>query len=274
MRHIYIILLIIALSPQYGATQNELKNKLSLNWGIGNLVKQNITFSPLIQEDWSPLNFKLTYNRSNKMEHQASIRYSNYKSQIGDEFTYNAPWDESAHTYPHNMNIAELNYSLGKSILNRDQLSLTIGGKSRNRFDISDYVYGFSGTAGNYLSLGLNIWMNFKYKFTEKHQLNGNISLPIIAYVYRSPYLTQNDDYFEDISSNNDIKGFLLYFKRGEIQSWNKAQNFDFDLAYNYTLSERWGLGFKYWFSVNMNQKPTKYASIENVLYLSLNYKF
>ncbi|UKN03792.1 hypothetical protein K6119_09845 [Paracrocinitomix mangrovi] len=268
-------MLIFLPSLGIGQEQEELKNDISLSWGVGNLVKQDITFSPLIHGDWSPVNFLFTYERSNQLEHKVNVRYGNYKSRVGEEFIYNTPWSSQSYpTSPHNINVAAINYSLGKSVIERDQFKLILGGTSRNRFDITDYIYGFNGTAGNYLSLGLDFWVNLKYKISEKHRLKVNLSVPIFAFVYRSPYLTQNDEYFEDIYSHNDVKGFFLYFKRGEIQSWNNSQNFDFDINYYYALTEKWELGANYWFSINTNKKPTKYASIENVLYLSANYKF
>ena len=271
--------IILILLPLLFATellgQGESKNAISLSWGIGNLVKQALTFTPLIHRDWSPVNFLLTYKRSNKLEHQASIRFGNYKSRIGDEFVFRAPWDkESFPTYPHSFNVGGINYSLGKSILKSDQLKLALGGRSRNRVDITDYVFGFSGTAGNYLSFELDIWIDAQREISEKHRMAANIGLPVFAYVYRSPHLTQNDDYFEDIYSHDDLKGFLLYLKRGEIQSWNKSQNFDFDITYYYALSGKWELGAIYWFSINLNQKPAKYAAVENVVCLSANSKF
>jgi len=273
MKQLIILLPLLLATDLFG--QEASKNVVSVSWGMSNLAKQDITFTPLIHQGWSPINFLLSYKRSNKLEHQASIRFGNYKSRIGEEFTYSVPWESGNFpTYPHNINVAGINYSLGKSIFNKNQIKLTLGGKSRNRFDISDYIYGNSGTAGNYLSLGLDIWLKVQYELSEKHHLTSNIGLPIFAYVYRSPYLTQNDDYFEDIYSHKDIKGFFLYFKRGELQSWNKSQNFDFDFNYYYTLSKKWEIGAIYWFSINLNQKPTKYGSIENVLYFTANYKF
>ena len=116
--------------------------------------------------------------------------------------------------------------------------------------------------------------MNFQYDLTEKHHFKSNVSIPLFAYIYRDPYLTQDDEFFENLYSHKGLKELGARIKDGQLQSWGSSQSFDFDISYDYSLNEKWDIGCKYLLSMNFNQSPTKYSSIENVIYISGTFKF
>ena len=53
-----------------------------------------------------------------------------------------------------------------------------------------------------------------------------------------------------------------------------RALNAEFDLGYTITLSAALDLKASYWLSMNFNQVPTRFASVEHILYLGGIYKF
>ena len=113
-----------------------------------------------------------------------------------------------------------------------------------------------------------------QFDLNEKHHFKSNVSLPLFSYIYRDPYLAQDDEFFENIYSHKGLKELGARIKDGQLQSWGSSQSFDFDLSYGYALNEKWEIGCMYLLSMNLNQIPTKFTQIENVIYVSGTFKF
>jgi hypothetical protein len=257
-------------------SQNEHNSSLTLNAGIGNLMRQDLSFSPLIHETWSPVNFALIYKKSKKMEQQLYIKFGSYKPIASEEFNYTSFFtgDEQNVTFPHDFALIDLNYSLGKVVVTKDKWDLTVGGRSKNRLNPSAYNYGTAGLFGYYFSFGIDAWVKFEYNLQEKHHIESNLSFPLATFIARSPYMSQDDEHFENFASHKGLKTIASYIQDGAWHYWDKSQHMDLDVSYYYTLSDKWDIGGSYWLSMNFNQDPTKFASIENVLYLSVKFKF
>ena len=101
-----------------------------------------------------------------------------------------------------------------------------------------------------------------------------NLALPMFSFGGRSPYSWMDDEYFEDSSSHKPLKIIASYIGGGEMQSWSQSQSLDFDLSYYYNISEKWSLGMSYWFSLNTNQNPKPFTSIENIALIGFKLKF
>lgn len=276
MKNKFTIILIAILMSCNLHAQDTTFNSLRFSMGMGHLMIQDLTFSPFIHQSYSPLAISLEYQRSKKLEQFVSFSYSGYKARIGDEFTYTSFRDstKSYQTYPHVFNRIQLNYALGKTIFHTDKLSLSAGGRSNNRIYLSSYTFGNNGSFGYYFNLGLDVWIRSSYNISEKQLIEANIFLPLFSYNARSPYLSQDDEFFQDIYSHSGLKSFKNYLSGGEFQTWNKNQYIDLDISYWYYIKTRWGIGARYIFSMGFNQYPTKYSFIENKLGVQATYKF
>jgi len=242
-------------------------NSIQLLWGMGQTSRQDLTFSPFVHRDRSPLNFTLRFDRSKKLEQTAYLRFNSYNPQIGNTYEYFTTFNENRYnTFSHEFLMLELHYGLGKKIIEKEKWYLSIGGKSRNRFRFSTYDYAEAGITGYYLSFGLDAWLKAGYNINNKQSLTANLALPLFSFVSRSPYLTQNDEFFEDNLSHTGIKILGNYIKRAEFRSWGTSQIIDFDLSYHYKLSEKWSIGANYWLSMDFDQEPLKFGSIDNVI--------
>lgn len=204
----------------------------------------------------------------------SKLMFGLYKPMIGEQFEYNSFYNGIQPTLPQSFLMLDINYSLGKNILDKGKWKLALGGRSANRLNSSNYDFGPAGSYGYYYSFGLDIWMNVKYRLSEKHRFVSNLALPVFAYNSRSPYLSADDQYFENASSHKGFESFLNYIKSGELQSWGSYQKVDFDVSYYYTLSDKWDIGGKYVLALDFNQVPTNFTQIENIFYLSVNLKF
>ncbi len=271
---LYFFVLMLFLNLGDSTAQEENYNSLSLNWGYGNLMRQDLNFSKMIHNDWSPINFLIAYDRSKKLEQQAVLKFSNYKPIVGEQFDFYYYDGKMETALPHSMHIADINYALGKKILKKNRWDLVVGGKLQNRFMASDYIFGNASSFSYYFSFGLNVWSKIEFELNQKHRFITNIALPLFAYATRSPYLSVDDQYLVDNYDHKALKAVGNFIKRGDFQSWGSSQSFDFDLTYYYALSEKWDIGLKYLLSMNFTQTPTSFTSIENVFYLSANLKF
>ena len=276
MKQILSLILFLSL---FGSSdlfaQEERANSLQLNWGVGNIMRQDISFSPMIHQKWSALNFAIIYERSKKLEQEAFAKFSRYTPQVGEPFEFNSYFNTGKYsTYTHSLIMLDVHYALGKKVVDHNDFQLTIGGKLRNRLWPADYIFGNAGSFGYYFSFGLDAWLKMEYKLSEKDHLKAHVALPIFSFNSRSPYMSQNDEYFEDNLEHKDLKSLVNFIKRSKFQSWGQSQGIDLDLSYYHTLSAKWDIGASYWLCMNFNQTPTHFASIENVLFLSTRLKF
>ena len=242
-RKIVNICLFIFLATVMMAQDDVKVNSLSLNWGMGNIKRQDFTISPFTHTDWSPLNVQLVYERSKKLEQQASLKFGQYSPRIGEEYTYYSFYNGEETAEPHYFTMIDINYALGVSVLEKGKLKFAVGGKSKNQFYASTYNFGPSGPSPLYIAFGLDLWLNLKFDLSEKHHFKSKVSLPIFAYIYRDPYLAQDDEFFRNLVSHKPLKELSERIKDGELESWGTSQSFDFDLSYAYVINEKWDMG-------------------------------
>lgn len=272
---LYLLSLLLIISQGELSAQNEASQSLALQWGAGHLQMQNLSFSRFIHKDVSPFNIGLVYQRSNRLEQQINVKFSSYQSQTGELYEYyrDSP-DETQSTYQSSFQMLDLNYSLGKVVLDKNDFQLTLGGRSRNRLFASNNAFGWTDFFGYYFSFGLDAWVNLKYDLNETHHFESNLALPLVSLNTRSPYLQSDDQYLMDNYAHKPLPAVINYIGHARPQSWGQAQGLDFDLSYYYSLNDKWDLGGSYRFSLNMNQSTTPFTSIENILSFNAKIKF
>ena len=247
---------------------------LSVYWGIGNLMRQDLTTSPMVYKKWSPANVSIKYHRAGKFDHRITGGFGLYNPKTAEMYTYY--WDdpqETFTTYPHNFYLADLIYSLGKTVHENNKLKIVAGAQFKTRLNYSIYSFGPVWTPNYYLSFGTEAWAEAVYN-TNKGEYNVGLSLPLFAWVARSPYLNQDDLYFEAISKHNSLKALKGFVSNGKIRSWGKTQGMDLEIGYHHSLSEKWDIGGTYRLCLNLNEAPASYTSVLNTLYISGKLKF
>jgi len=252
-------------------------NSIGLSWGMGNLIRQDLVFTPVIHKAWSPVNLAVSYNRSKKLEQRAYLKFGSYKTSIWEDFTYywDTP-DETEVSAPHQFLVIDLSYSLGKAVYQNDKLKLTVGGRSRNYLHVAYYTYGINWMQHfDYnISFGLDAWANVNYNISEKHRLEANVALPVFTYNSRPPYMGQDAEFFYNTYSHSDFKTLLQYIADGKMRTVKEVRGFDLDVSYYYSISDRFEIGCSYWLSSNINELPRKYTSFENIFYITGKFNF
>jgi len=264
-----LVISILTLGLLRSYAQGPTYNSLQLGWGIGHLMRQDLTVSPFIHRDWSPVQVFLNYSRSRHLEHQVTVRFSSYSPTRVDPYSFNSFYNGHLSTLPHSFKMVDIDYALGKELLQDPKWSLIVGGKSRNFLFASDYYFGESGPSPVFISFGLDIWLKAKLLLNDKSYLASQASIPVFSYVYRDPYLTQDDQFFEMIYSHNGLKQLARRIEDGEWRSWGNAQRVELHFHYGYIINPKWELGLGYRFAMNLNQYPTRFTQLENTFLVS-----
>lgn len=271
-----IILLLVALSHCVLMAQQAVSKSIQLNMGIGHLVRQDLSFSPMIHRKWSPVNLQFGYERkTDKMVQHIQAGFNMYKPSIGKPFEYYRDNPENVLTsYRHSFKQVELNYRFLFPAISGDKFNFSFGGRQRNRLVASDYMYAITSSFAYYFSFGLDASFQLNYRIDEKNRISANLNTSIFAFNTRSPYLGIDDQYLEDNYSHNGFKAFLNYIGNGQMQTWDKAQDMDLSVTYEKRISDRWSLIATYYLATNFNQSPTNYNSIQNTLFVGGKLKF
>lgn len=268
----FLIVLMLTFSQSF--SQDSTHNAIQLSWGFGNLMRQDLTVSPFVHKAWSPINARISYQRSKKLEQQACIGFSFYAPKPLESYDFTSFYNGSESTISHSFKMIDIDYSLGKKWLNRKQWSLAAGGKSRNFVYALEYYFGESGPSPMMISMGLDVWALLRYQLNERHYFWSCLSVPVFSFVYRNPYLTENDAYHNILYSHNGLKEFGNRIAAGKLRSWGNAQRAELDVHYGFAIDRNWDIGLMYSHAMNLNQQPTRFTQFGNAFFFEGKFKF
>jgi len=69
---------LLGLGLGVARAHNSAEQVIRLGWGIGYLMRQDLSFSRMIHKDFSAFQFSLVYERSGKLQHLTSVRFGRY----------------------------------------------------------------------------------------------------------------------------------------------------------------------------------------------------
>ena len=249
------------------------KNMVSLNFGMGYNARQDLIFSPLVHTDFSLLNVGIDYSREAKLFQKVILRYGSFNPMASTPYDFTIHGEPNT-AYPHSFNIIDIDYLLGKKIKEYKRSSLTTGGILVIDIQALNYVYGRVSSFGYYSMVGMGVFGRHQYMMNKKNRLSTTLQLPLVAWLARSPYLVNDDEFIENTSSHSGINTFLAFQGDGQFVTMNKLQTFDFDVNYSHDLGEKWGFSIDYLFEFIHTDNPRNLLSFLHALKLSANYIF
>lgn len=249
------------------------RNALTLRIGGGFIMRQDFVFSPFIHEDFSLMNLRLDYTRKDHFLQKVSLQYANFNPMLEESYEFTVHGEQNT-AYPHNFNLIDLDYQLGKKIKETKNASLAIGGLFSSDIQAMNYVYGRISSFGYFFSFGLGCIGIYERQINVKSKLEATLKLPLVIFLARSPYLVNDDEFIENISSHSGFKTFMAFLGDGQMTTWNKIQTLDFELKYKYSVSERWEFGADYLFELIHMSQPRNLLSLRNSLNLSATFEF
>jgi len=269
-----VLLLMVSLSVINCFGQDRIKkNSLTFSFGPGFIVRQDLIFSPFIHTDFSFLNAGLDFTRDADLYQKVSLRYGNFGPKV------TAPYDFTVHgeaetAYPHNFNLIEIDYLLGKTIMESDKSTLTAGGLFTSDIHAMNYVYGRISSFGYYAAFGFGIFGKYDLALSEKSKVSTTLQLPLFAWLARPPYIGIDDEFIENISSHSGFKTFASFVGDGELVTWNRLQTVDLEIKYTYRLNDKWDLGGAYLFEFIHSSQPRNLLSFRNSINLFSTFRF
>ena len=255
------------------AQDHNKENKLTLSFGPSILARQDMIFSPNIHNDFTILNVGLGYTREAKLFQTVRFNYANFNPMVLDPYEF-TEYGELETAYPHSFNLIDLDYLLGKNVMETKKSVLTVGGMFSSNIQAMNYVYGRFSNFGYFATFGLGGFVQDKFTINEKSHLTATLQLPFASWLSRSPYLVNDDEFIENIISHSGFKTFMAYLGDGQLATWNKLQTFDLEVKYAYILNEKWDLGAAYAFEFIHASQPRNLLSFRNALNLSATLKF
>jgi hypothetical protein len=268
VKHFSLILLIFFNYISASAQDSLKKNEFRLSTGIGVITRQDRIFSPLLHNDLTLISPAIEFTREARLYQDASLRFAMFDPIASNSFEYMKNGERES-TSSHSFIFARLRYSLGKTWTG-EKSSLTAAMMVQADIQALTYVYGRISSFGYFASIGPGIMGKYQYRAGEKGRVSARLALPLLSLYARSPYLVNDDEYIENISSHSGIKTFMAFIDDGEWVTWDKLQKFDISLGYDYDISEKWGLGGGWMLDFIHTQLPRKLVSSQNTFFISI----
>lgn len=273
MKNWICILLGGIFAAQALLAQPERPNALSLEWGFGTLARQDLIFSPFVHQANSALNLGLSYERDRQLYQKAGLRFSSYSAGLTQPYGFTVD-GENKRSAPHQFTLAKLDYALASPILERGRSRLLAGGALLADVQVMDYVYGRLGYTGYFAVLGVAAYGRYEYAAGERSRLSIGLHLPLRAWLARSPFAVNDDEYIENISSHQGLKAFFALLRDGRWANWRQLQYANFEVGYQYQAGERTALGLHYQLGYARNKAPRELRSLQQVISLSAAVQF
>lgn len=270
-----ILISLISWLTAFVCIGQEIKTEtaLTLSFGPSYIMRQDLIFSPFVHQDFSLLNLGLDYTRKAKYFQKVSLRLASFDPMVTTPYSFTFNGDTFT-ADPHSFTLVDLNYQFGKKVKESQHSSLTVGGLYSTDIHAMTYVYGIFSHFGYTAAFGLGGFSKYERIINEKSKLAATLNLPLFAWISRSPYLVNDDDFIENISSHSGFKTFFAYLGDGEMATFNKIQTFDLELKYEYDFNERWDFGAAYLFEFIHISQPRNLLSFRNSLNVSASFKF
>lgn len=265
-----------AQSPADAGAQKPSTETLQLGWGAGVLARQDLLLSPMSTLNGSLFNFTTRFTREKKSTFRAELSLSMFRPARFDSYSF---WmDQGGDTFEtekHYFTQAELR-------LSRELLRKPIREKIYWGLDA-----GFTGTVQAYSFLTARFGtFNYTALFSAEpviwaeaasdkgKRLRASLSLPLISWVARSPYLLNDDEFIQNISSHSGFSTFFAYLGDGSLRTFNSLQRATLGLQATMPLSERWSLSADYRLDFLHLSKPAPLFSYFHTLHLVAGFQF
>lgn len=268
---LFSLLIISGCSLHSFSQEDPLKYRLQLNAGAGHNIRQDRIFSPMVHSDMSLVNAGLDFVAESRLYHHASLRFSSFSPMISSFDYYEDGEFKSA--APHSFILVNLFYNAGKT-WSAGKGSFSAGLSLSADIQALTYVYGRISSFGYYSAIGPGAFIKYSREVTSKSRISSSLQLPLVSLYSRSPYLVNDDEFIENISSHSGIKTFLSFLGDGRLVTWNRLQYLNTRIEYDFDLSERWGIGATWIFDFVHANAPRELLSFRNSLYFTAYFRF
>lgn len=274
MKNRFFLLLSFFIFFNYALKGQDIrKNELSLNFGASHIQRQDLVFSPFIHSDFAPGSMALAFTHEGKYYQKVKAGYAGFTPMLGESYPFNID-GEVMTASPHYLTYIDLDYMFGKNLSNTVKSGFTTGILFTAKIQALNYVYGRISNFGYFSTFGIGGFGNYSHILSPESKLTVGVKVPFVSWLARSPFMVNDDEFIENISSHSGIKSFFGFINDGQFATWNKLQYLDLEVSYNHRLNDRWSLGGSYLFEFIHSTQPRSLISFRNTLMISGTYNF
>ncbi len=215
----------------------------------------------------------MKYQRNDKYFQYLDVNFSYNTYQTGT--TIEMEMGHHAHlVQPHEFLFISGTYGIGKALRDFPHYKDWMGGAIKLDVQAGFYSFVLSDMFGYLIDQSANVWYRRSYLFGDKHHFSAHTELPLISWLARPPYLAEDDQFIENISSQNNKKILLAFIADGELVTWNRYRRINFSFEYHYPFSKKIHFGADYRFVFIHSMDPKPLLSFQNNVNITTSYKF
>lgn len=261
-----LTLLALLLCPAAHAQQH----RLGIELGGTHLIRQDLIFSPNIHKSTSPLHIGLSWEKG---DHSALLlRFSVLSASASAAFDFSHQ-GETQRSAPHSFLFGDLAYRKGWAFVDRPEIRILAGFQVGAKIQSLNYQYGRIGSFGYYFQSGVGPFLQASYRWKERNSLTVRASQSALAWIARSPYLVNDDEFIENISSHHTLTMLAELVADGELKNLFHYKDIEAEVNYRRSLSRRWDTGIAYRFGYINVENPRPLHSLQHSALLHLAYK-
>jgi hypothetical protein len=266
-------LLAVLAMPSGAVAQEEPRHRMTIAAGATHLSHQDLIHTPFVHGGVSPLSLSIRYERAGPWVQLAEGGYHTLTSRLTEPF----PILHRGHEHdnpPHRFQVIDGGYGLGRRLPAGASRSAALGAAVRVDLQATDYNYGFEPNFGYFISPSLNLWYRHELDLSAGRRLSGRAMAPLVAWVARSPYMVNDDQFIENIESGRPLTILAAFLADGELTGWDRLQRLDVSLDYHHPVLRRLDAGVSYRFGVLRHTRPRPLTTVRNSIDLTTSIRF
>ncbi|HEX8529791.1 MAG TPA: hypothetical protein VF646_07200, partial [Cytophagales bacterium] len=188
-------------------------------------------------------NLGLTYERTGeKAKNTAVLLFDRYTPAAHPGYTYTRDGRQEQ-IFPTFTTVVSLRYGHARRFGNGSWFA---GLLSDNQVAAGEQGYGAAATFHYLGAFSVSPWLGYDRSLTDRLHLSLQTWVPLVAWVTRSPYALNDDQYMRDNANHKGVPTFFNYVAGGRLQTLNHWRKINFTADATYSLSPRIGVVVSY----------------------------
>lgn len=248
---------------------------LSLSTGAHHIARQDLVLSPMVQRGWAFPNVTITYSHQDSRVRQAArLGYDGYLIGNKDIYTFHELVNgKEATTAPTDYLFVDLAYEAQWTLPDSGATRVMVGGGLCGQLGSLNQGYTYP-SFGYTIFFGIGPSARVEHVLDERTKLHGEFSLPVLAWVARSPYAFNDDAFIEDQRSHKTVPTLGAFIADGGWASFGSFRRAMLRLGADRQYGTRWTLGLEYGLEYVDISQPQRLISFRNSLDLTATYRF
>lgn len=241
--------------------------RLSVSGGVAHIAYQDVIHSPLVHRATSALTVSLAYRRD-----AAWVRFAEARVEVLSARRSRYPIHMHDHdNLPHTWVLTDAALGVGRRM--RDSVS-ALGFSLTTDVHAGSYGYGIEENFGYLMHTSLSAWMEREIRATDRSRTTGRVSVPLVSWLARSPYLVNDDQFIENIDAGSPFRVALNFLRDGSVAGWRERQGGELLLDHEFLATRRLTLGATTRLSVLRIGAPRPFASVRSTFGVTTSFRY